>query len=47
MVRDQGNAFQKLKQKLVPQSILQYPDILREFIFTAVASIEGIGAALS
>jgi hypothetical protein len=44
---DQENAFQGLKQKLMSQPILQYPDFAREFILTTDASNEGIGAVLS
>jgi hypothetical protein len=39
--------FQALKQKLMSQSILQYPDFSREFILSADASNEGAGAVLS
>jgi len=40
-------AFQALKQKLMSQPILQYPDFSREFILTTDASNEGAGAVLS
>jgi hypothetical protein len=44
---DQENSFQKLKQKLMSQPILQYPDFTREFILATDASNEAIGAVLS
>ena len=40
-------AFQTLKQKLMSQPILQYPDFSREFILTTDGSNEGAGAVLS
>ena len=40
-------AFHTLKQKLMPQPILQYPDFSREFILTTDASNDGAGAVLS
>jgi hypothetical protein len=44
---EQENAFQTLKQKLVSQPILRYPDFTKEFILTTDASNEGAGAVLS
>jgi len=40
-------AFRTLKQKLISQPILQYPDFSREFILTTDASNDGAGAVLS
>ena len=40
-------AFHILKQKLISQPILQYPDFSREFILTTDASNDGAGAVLS
>jgi hypothetical protein len=40
-------AFQTLKQKLMSQPILQYPDFSKEFVLTTDASNEGAGAVLS
>jgi len=40
-------AFQALKQKLMSQPILQYPDFSRDFILTTDASNEGPVAVLS
>jgi len=40
-------AFQALKQKLMSQPILQYPDFSREFILFTDAANEGAGAVLS
>ena len=44
---NQEIAFQTLKQKLMSQPILQYPDFSKEFILTTDASNEGAGAVLS
>jgi hypothetical protein len=44
---DQEAAFCVLKQKLMSQPILQYPDFSREFILTTDASNDGAGAVLS
>jgi hypothetical protein len=44
---EQDISFQTLKQRLVSQPILQYPDFSREFILTTDASNEGAGAVLS
>ena len=43
----QEAAFWTLKQKLLSQPILQYPDFSKEFILTTDASNEGTGAVLS
>jgi len=43
----QEAAFRALKQKLMTQPILQYPDFSKEFILTTDASNEGAGAVLS
>jgi len=40
-------AFRTLKQKLISQPILQYPDFSREFILTTDASNDSAGAVLS
>jgi len=40
-------AFRTLKQKLISQPILQYPDFSREFILITDASNDGAGAVLS
>jgi hypothetical protein len=40
-------AFHTLKQKLMSQPILQYPDFSKEFILTTDASNGGAGAVLS
>ena len=40
-------ACRTLKQKLILQPILQYPDVSREFILTTDASNDGAGAVLS
>jgi len=40
-------AFEKLKQKLVEASVLQYPDFERPFILTTDASQFAIGSILS
>lgn len=39
--------FERLKQSLLNQPILQYPDFDKEFLLTTDASDEGIGAILS
>jgi hypothetical protein len=44
---NQEIAFHALKQKLMSQPILQYPDFSREFILTTDASNDGAGAVLS
>jgi len=44
---NQEITFHILKQKLVSQPILQYPDYSREFILTTDASNDGAGAVLS
>jgi hypothetical protein len=44
---EQEIAFQMLKQKLMSQPILQYPDFSKEFILTTDASNDGAGAVLS
>jgi hypothetical protein len=44
---DQEAAFRTLKQKLMSQPILQYPDFSREFVLTTDASNEGAGTVLS
>jgi hypothetical protein len=41
---DQQNSFQKLKQKLMSKSTLQYPDITKELIVAADTRNEGIRA---
>lgn len=43
----QENAFQSLKQKLMREPILQYPDFSKEFVVTTDASNDGVGAVLS
>ena len=43
----QENFFRHLKSKLISRSILQYPDISKEFILTTGASNSGLGAVLS
>ena len=43
----QEMAFRTLKQRLLSQPILQYPDFSREFILTTDASNDGAGALLS
>jgi hypothetical protein len=40
-------AFHAMKQKLISQPILQYPDFSREFILTTDTSNDGAGAVLS
>ena len=45
-MRQQIN-FEKIKQLLLSEPILQYPDFNKEFILTTDASDEGIGAVLS
>jgi hypothetical protein len=40
-------AFHAMKQKLMSQPILQYPDFSREFILTTFASNDAAGAVLS
>ena len=40
-------AFRALKQMLLSQPILQYPDFSREFILTTDISNDGAGAVLS
>jgi hypothetical protein len=47
LATEQELAFQKLKEKLVSRSILQYPDFTREFVLTTDVSNEGLGAILS
>jgi hypothetical protein len=44
---EQEHAFQYLKDRLISQPILQYPDFDKEFILTTDASNTGIGAVLS
>jgi hypothetical protein len=44
---DQENAFQGLKQELMSQPTLQYPNFTVEFILTTDDSNDGIGAVLS
>jgi hypothetical protein len=44
---DQEIAFHTLKEKLMSQIILQYPDFSKEFIPTSDASNDGVGAVLS
>jgi hypothetical protein len=44
---NQENAFQGLKDKLITQPILQFPDFTKEFILTTDASNLGLGAVLS
>jgi hypothetical protein len=44
---NQEVVFQALKQKLMLQLILQYPDFSRQFVLTTDASNEGAGAVLS
>jgi hypothetical protein len=44
---NQEIAFQTLKQRLISQPILQYPDFTREFILTTDASSDCAGAVLS
>ena len=39
--------FRTLKQKLMSQPILQYPNFSRDFILTTDASNDGAGAVLS
>jgi hypothetical protein len=46
-LREQEEAFQELKHKLMSQPILQYPDFSKEFILSTDASNEGIGAVLA
>jgi len=43
----QEMAFRTLKQRLLSQPILQYPDFSREFILTTDASNDGAGVVLS
>ena len=43
----QEMAFRTLKQRLLSQPILQYPDFSREFILTTDTSNDGAGAVLS
>ena len=43
----QEMAFRSLKQRLLSQPILQYPDFSREFILTTDTSNDGAGAVLS
>jgi hypothetical protein len=43
----QEHAFQYLKNRLMSQPILQYPDVSREFILTTDASNTGLGALIS
>ena len=45
-MRQQIN-FEKIKQLLLREPILQYPDFNKEFLLTTDASEEGIGAILS
>ena len=40
-------AFRTLKQRLLSQTILQYPDFSGEFILTTDSSNDGAGAVLS
>jgi hypothetical protein len=44
---EQELTFQTLKDRLVSKPILQYPDFSKEFILTADASNDGLGAILS
>ena len=44
---NQEIAFHTLKQKLMSQPILHYPDFSRELILTTDASNDGAGAVLS
>jgi len=46
-LESQEIAFRTLKQKLISQPILQYPDFSREFILITDASNDGAGAVLS
>jgi hypothetical protein len=44
---EQEHAFQYLKNRLISQPILLYPDFSKEFVLTTDASNTGIGAVLS
>ena len=44
---EQEYAFQYLKNRLISQPILQYPEFSKEFVLTTEASNTGIGAVLS
>jgi hypothetical protein len=44
---EQEHAFERLKDKLTNQPILQYPDFSKEFVLTTDASNMGLGTVLS